>query len=106
MAHKMNDARRSLVRAKESAVARLQEIENERREIKASLKSLPVECLILVDPDNPNFDEQGIAYAKARLQSQTNSLTIEVKLHVPEETVAEMAEEDPWPKPKKGWWQR
>ncbi len=50
MAHKMNDARRSLVRAKESAVARLQEIENERREIKASLKSLDVALKALNRP--------------------------------------------------------
>ena len=50
MAHKMNDARRSLVRAKESAVARLQEIENERREIKASLKSLDVALKALNSP--------------------------------------------------------
>ena len=28
---------------------------------KASLKALPVDCLILVDPDNPEFDEQGTA---------------------------------------------
>jgi predicted ribosome quality control (RQC) complex YloA/Tae2 family protein len=40
MANKFADARRSLIRAKESAKQRLQEIENERREIKASMKSL------------------------------------------------------------------
>ena len=40
MANKLSDARRSLLRAKESATKRLAELENERREIKASLKSL------------------------------------------------------------------
>ena len=37
---KLNDARRSLQRAKESANKRLQELDEERREIRASLKSL------------------------------------------------------------------
>jgi hypothetical protein len=40
MANKLDDARRSLVRAKESTRARLQAIDDERRELKASLKSL------------------------------------------------------------------
>jgi hypothetical protein len=40
MANKLTDARRSLIRAQEAAQKRLEEIENERREIKASLKSL------------------------------------------------------------------
>ena len=50
MAHKLNDARRSLVRAKEAAEARLQEIEHERREIKASLKSLDAAMKALNGP--------------------------------------------------------
>ena len=37
---KLNDARRSLERAKESALGRLKQIEEERREIKSSVKSL------------------------------------------------------------------
>ena len=37
---KLNDARRSLLRAKESAKKRLQQLDEERREIKSSLKSL------------------------------------------------------------------
>ena len=37
---KLNDARRSLQRAKESAKQRLQQLDEERREIKSSLKSL------------------------------------------------------------------
>ena len=37
---KLNDARRSLERAKESALRRLEQIEEERREIKSSVKSL------------------------------------------------------------------
>ena len=40
MANKLADARRSLIRAQEAAQKRLKEIENERREIRASLKSL------------------------------------------------------------------
>lgn len=40
MANKIADARRSLIRAKESAEQRLVEIDEERREIRASLKSL------------------------------------------------------------------
>ncbi len=50
MAHKLNDARRSLVRAKEAAEARLLEIEHERREIKASLKSLDAAMKALDGP--------------------------------------------------------
>ena len=37
---KLNDARRSLERAKESALERLRQLEDERHEIKSSLKSL------------------------------------------------------------------
>ena len=40
MANKLADARRSLVRAQESAKKRLEDLEDERREIKASLKSV------------------------------------------------------------------
>lgn len=40
MADKLADARRSLQRAKEAATRRLTEIDVERKEIKASLKSL------------------------------------------------------------------
>ena len=40
MANKIADARRSVIRAKEAAKKRLQEIESERHEIKTSLKSL------------------------------------------------------------------
>ena len=50
MADKLNYARRSLVRAKEAAEARLQEIEHERREIKASLKSLDAAMKALNGP--------------------------------------------------------
>ena len=50
MAHKLNDARRSLERAKEAAEARLKEIEHERREIKASLKSLDAAMKALDGP--------------------------------------------------------
>ena len=40
MAHKLDDARRSLVRAKKAAQARLEQLGAERQEIKTSMKSL------------------------------------------------------------------
>ena len=40
MANKLADARQSLIRAREAAQKRLEELDNERREIRASLKSL------------------------------------------------------------------
>ena len=40
MANKLADARQSLLRAREAAQKRLEELDNERREIRASLKSL------------------------------------------------------------------
>ena len=40
MANKLADARQSLIRARTAAEKRLQELDNERREIRASLKSL------------------------------------------------------------------
>jgi chromosome segregation ATPase len=40
MANKLTDAHRSLVRAKEAAKKRLEELDDERREIRASIKSL------------------------------------------------------------------
>ncbi len=51
MANKIADARRSLIRAKESAEQRLLEIENERRDIKASLKSLDAALKALARSD-------------------------------------------------------
>ncbi len=46
---KLNEARRSLERAKESAKKRLQQLDEERREIKASLKSLDAALKALRD---------------------------------------------------------
>jgi len=46
---KLNDARRSLERAKESALGRLKQIEEERREIKSSVKSLNAALKALVN---------------------------------------------------------
>jgi chromosome segregation ATPase len=51
MANKLADARRSLIRAQESAQKRLEELENERREIKASLKSLDAALKALGKPN-------------------------------------------------------
>ena len=47
MANSLNDARRSLERAKELANKRLLELDNERREIKSSLKSLDAALKVL-----------------------------------------------------------
>ena len=44
---KLNDARRSLERARESALERLRQIEEERREIKSSVKSLNAALKVL-----------------------------------------------------------
>ncbi len=44
---KLNDARRSLLRAKESEQSRLTQLDSERREIRASLKSLDAALRIL-----------------------------------------------------------
>ena len=48
---KLADARRSLVRAKEVALERIDKLEEERREIKATLKSLEAALRAL---DGPN----------------------------------------------------
>lgn len=50
MANKLDGARRSLVRAREAAQQRLAEIENERRDIKASMKSLDTALKALSRP--------------------------------------------------------
>jgi hypothetical protein len=47
MANNLNDARRSLERAKELANKRLLELDIERREIKSSLKSLDAALKVL-----------------------------------------------------------
>ena len=51
MANKIDDVRRSLIRAQESAKKRLEEIESERRDIKASLKSLDAALKALGKPN-------------------------------------------------------
>ena len=51
MANRLADARRSLIRATESAQKRLEELEDERREIKASLKSLDAALKALGKPN-------------------------------------------------------
>ena len=51
MANRLADAHRSLIRAAESAQKRLEELEDERREIKASLKSLDAALKALGKPN-------------------------------------------------------
>lgn len=50
MTNKLNDARRSLVRAKEAAETRLIELESERRETKVSIRSLEAAIKALAVP--------------------------------------------------------
>jgi len=47
MANNLTDARRSLTRAKESANKRLEELEIERQDVKASIKSLDAALKVL-----------------------------------------------------------
>ena len=58
MANKLADARRSLIRAQESAKKRLEELENERRQIKASLKSLGAALKALSRSDGKEVTSQ------------------------------------------------
>ena len=58
MANKIADARRSLIRAKASAEQRLVEIDKERREIKASLKSLDAALKALRGSSKPQAAEK------------------------------------------------
>lgn len=51
MANKLTDAHRSLVRAKEAAKKRLEELDDERHEIKASIKSLDAALKALGRPN-------------------------------------------------------
>ncbi len=51
MANKLTNAHRSLVRAKEAAKKRLEELDDERREIKASIKSLEAALKALGRPN-------------------------------------------------------
>ena len=48
---KLNDACRSLIKAKESAQSRLKRLDEERRELKSSIKSLDL-ALKALDPDH------------------------------------------------------
>jgi len=61
MTNKLNDARRSLVRAKEAAETRLIELENERRETKASIKSLETAIKALAAPPKKPAQQSGPA---------------------------------------------
>ncbi len=58
MANTMADARRSLVRAREAAEKRIFELDVERREIKASLKSLDAALKALERSKKPQRRKQ------------------------------------------------
>ena len=60
MAHQLVNARRSLLRAQESAKKRLEELEHERREIKASLKSLDAALKALGRPNRKRATSQAV----------------------------------------------
>lgn len=63
---KINDARRSLVRAKESAEARLVELEDERRETKSTIKSLDAAIRTLGLPTKKVRNDGSPASSKSR----------------------------------------
>jgi chromosome segregation ATPase len=50
MTNKLTDARKSLERAKEAALIRLHQLDEERKEIKASIKSLDAALKALKKP--------------------------------------------------------
>ena len=54
---KLSDAMKSLVRAKETAEARLAELENERRETKSAIKSLDA-AIRALEPPTPKSKPQ------------------------------------------------
>lgn len=54
MANKLSDAKQSLIRAQNAAQVRLEELDAERREIKASIRSLAAALKVL---DKPNRRE-------------------------------------------------
>ena len=74
MASRLSDARRSLQKAKESAQSRLVELDQERREIRTSLKSLDAALKALGN------SEQIVTHQKnpAATTSEVVELTIEV----------------------------
>ena len=51
MANKLSDAKQSLIRAQNAAQARLEELDAERREIKASIRSLAAALKALEKPN-------------------------------------------------------
>ena len=59
MSNKLNDARRSLSRAKKAAETRLVELETERRETRASIKSLDAAIRALGSPAAKETKSQG-----------------------------------------------
>ena len=66
MANKLADARRSLIRAQESAQKRLEELDNERHEIKASLKSLDAALKALGKPSRGQVTRRPVVDDDAR----------------------------------------
>ena len=55
---KLNDARRSLHKARQSALERLKQLEDERCDIKSSLKSLDAALRVLGDADSKRKQKQ------------------------------------------------
>ncbi len=69
---KLNEARRSLERAKESAKKRLQQLDEERREIKASLKSLDAALKALRDTKSATGRKNSNASSTEQLTPATH----------------------------------
>ena len=61
MTNKLADARRSLIRAREAAEKRLDELDNERREIRGSLKSLEAALKALGKPGRRRASNRPVA---------------------------------------------
>ena len=68
MAKTITDARRSLERAKESALARLYQLDEERREIKSSLKSLDAALKALGRSNRPKDTGPHVADEDGQVQ--------------------------------------
>lgn len=66
MANKLSDAKQSLIRAQDAAHTRLEELDAERREIKASIRSLAAALKALDKPSRREPSRQAANSASSR----------------------------------------
>lgn len=66
MANKLSDAKQSLIRAQDAAHTRLEELDAERREIKASIRSLAAALKVLDRPSRREPNKQTADSAPVR----------------------------------------